>query len=142
MLPPIALCFLIGAPVLYGLNGVLLKRASVSVPPFAAMAVSMAVLFLLSASCSLILERDFQWSLRTNSAGFAALLLVGIVNTAAFWCLLNAYKYVAVWQYQMFALLTPVFSAFFAYFILAELFSWRLFVGLAFIGAGLLLALK
>lgn len=142
MLEPAALLFLIAAPLFYGLNGALLKRASASIPPFAAMTISMAILFLLSCVCTLSLEKNYTWDVRQHPGSFIAIILVGFVNTAAFFCLLSAYKYVTVWQYQMFALLTPIFSAIFSYWIIGEPITWKLFVGLSFVGVGLFIALR
>lgn len=142
MIEPIAYIFLIGAPMLYGLNGVLLKKGVASIPPFTAMAISMAVLLTLSGLFAVCFERPQNLMGAEHRSSLVALLLVGGVNTAAFWCFLNAYRYVSVWQYQMFALLVPVFSAFFAYWLIGEALSWRLFAGLAFMGIGLVVALK
>ncbi len=138
----IALFFLFVTPALYGLNGVLLKRGSMTIPPFAAISISMTVLLFLSVICSLTFEKGFSLNIQEHRGSLVALLFVGFVNTAAFWCLLRAYSYVPVWQYQMFALTTPVFSAIFAYLIIGEALSWRLLVGLVFIGIGLVFALK
>lgn len=102
----------------------------------------MGILFVLSCICTYVLEKNYSWDLRQNAGSFTAILLVGVVNTVAFWCLLNAYSYVSVWQYQMFALLTPVFSAIFAFWIIGEPISYKLFLGLGFIGAGLFIALR
>jgi len=141
MIPPIAFFFLIAAPLLYGLNGVLLKRGSQGIPPFSAMTVSMAVLFTLSAVCSRVFEPDFSWSIKENPKAFLYLLLVGVVNTAAFWCFLNAYRFVSVWQYQVFTHLTPMFAGIFAFFLLGEPLTVKLFVGTAIIFVGLYVAL-
>lgn len=141
MIQPIAYIFLIAAPVLYGLNGVLLKRGSQGVPPFTAMTISMAVLLTLSGICSRVFEPDFSWSFKDNPKALLSLLLVGFVNTAAFWCFLNAYKYVSVWQYQVFSHLTPMFAGVFAFLLLGEPLTWKLFAGTALIFVGLYVAL-
>jgi drug/metabolite transporter (DMT)-like permease len=120
----------------------LLKRASQSIPPFAAMSISMAILLALSCAGTFFLEKTFAWDMRQSPASFTAIVLVGFVNAAAFWCLLSAFSHVAVWQYQMFALLTPIFAAFFSYWIVGEPITWRLFAGLGFVGIGLFIALR
>ena len=141
MIEPKAYLFLIGAPVLYALNAVLLKRGVSNIPPFTAMSISMTVLLMLSVVCATCFERPPNLTSPDNRGALMVLLLVGIVNTAAFWFFLNAYKYVTVWQYQLFGLLVPIFSAIFAYFIIGEPLSWRLFAGLGFMGLGLFVAL-
>ncbi|MCB0324674.1 MAG: DMT family transporter [Bdellovibrionales bacterium] len=139
---PAAITFCLVTPFLYALNGVLLKKGSSSIPPFASMTVSMFVLLGLSAILTSFAERDFSWNYSENRDGFHTLIAVGFVNTAAFWCLLRTYSYVPVWVYQMFVLLTPIFSAVLAYFILGELFTVRMFVGLAVVGVGLYIAVS
>ena len=142
MLPPLALFFLLTAPALYGLIGALLKRGSQGIPPFATMTVSMGALFGLSLLCSLILERNFSWDLRAHAGSFLVLLLVGAINTVGFYFMLRAYDYVPVWQYQLFSLLAPVFAMLFAYHLLGEPLSPRLFGGLALMGLGLYVAVR
>lgn len=142
MPPPIAFSFLVAAPVLYGLNGVLLKRGARQIPPFAAMSISMIVLLVLSILCAVQFERSHWETIRSDRGGVVMLVLAGAVNIAAFGCLLRAYSYVPVWQYQMFYLLTPIFSAIFAYLIIGEPLSARMFLGLMFVGAGLFIALR
>ena len=137
-----AIFFCIMAPFLYALNGVLLKKGSSTIPPFASIAVSMLILFLVSSVLSWTTERGFSWSYSEHRAGFNALFAVGFVNTAAFWCLLKAYEEVPVWVYQMFTLLTPLFSAILAYYILGEIFGPKMFLGLAIVGLGLFIAVS
>jgi drug/metabolite transporter (DMT)-like permease len=139
---PAAIMFCIITPFFYAFNGVLLKKGSSSIPPFASMTISMFVLLSLSALLTWTTEREFTWSYSENRDGFYTLIAVGFVNTAAFWCLLKTYSHVPVWVYQMFALLTPVFSAILAYFILGELFTARMFLGLAVVGLGLYIAVS
>lgn len=142
MLPPIALFYLVVAPALYGLVGALLKRGAQGIPPFAAMTVSMGVLFGLSFLCNLVLERNFSWDLRVHTGSIVALVLVGTVNTVALFCALRAYDYVPVWQYQLFSLLCPIFASLFAYLLLGEVLSPKLFGGLVLMAIGLYVAVR
>ena len=142
MLPPIALFFLLTAPALYGLIGALLKRGAQGIPPFAAMTVSMGALFGLSLLCNLVLERQFSWELRAHAGSLIALVLVGAINTVALFFVLRAYEYVPVWQYQLFSLLCPIFASVFAYFLLDEPLSPKLFGGLALMAIGLYVAVR
>ena len=138
----IGFAFLIATPALYALNATLLKRGSQSIPPFAAMTVSMFVLFCVSLIMTFSTERSFTWSISENKDQFAVLVLVGFVNTLAFWSMLNAFRYSAMWQQQLFTLLAPVFAAAFAFFILGEDISPKLFASLLFMGMGLYLAVR
>ena len=140
MLEPAALAFLIAAPLLYGLNIALIKRASQDIPPFAAISIAMAVVVVLSLICVMCWEKDSSWDIRQSPGGFAAIVLVGFVETAAFWCVFSAFNYVSVWQYQMFGLLTPLAAALFSYWINSEPITWRLFAGLGIVGLGLFIA--
>ncbi|MCB0337188.1 MAG: DMT family transporter [Bdellovibrionales bacterium] len=137
-----AIFFCLVTPFFYALNGVLLKKGSSSIPPFASITVSMTVLWALSALMTFLTEKSFSWSYSENKVGFQTLLAVGFVNTAAFWCLLKTYSYVPVWVYQMFALLTPLFSAVLGFFLLGEIFGPKMFVGLGIVGIGLFIAIS
>lgn len=137
-----AIIFCIATPFFYALNGVLLKKGSSSIPPFASMSISMLVLLLLSAIMTWTTERNFSWNYSENRTGFHTLFAVGFVNTVAFWCLLKTYTYVPVWVYQMFTLLTPIFSAILAYYILGEVFGAKMFIGLTIVGLGLFIAIS
>lgn len=138
----IGLAFLIATPALYALNATLLKRGTQTIPPFAAMTVSMAILFALSLVLSLTTEKSFSWSISENRDQFAVLVAVGFVNTLAFWALLNAFRYSTMWQQQLFTLLAPIFAAVFALFILGEEISPKLFVSVGFMGIGLYIAVR
>lgn len=60
----------------------------------------------------------------------------------ALWLIILGFKYLPIWQQSMFSLLTPVFAGIFAYFLLGEPISIKLFIGLAVMGIGLFIAVK
>ncbi len=142
MHPPIALFYLIAAPALYGLISAMLKRGAEGIPPFTAMSISMGALFGCSLLCAVIFEREAAWSTRESTFAVTMLLLVGVVNTLALFFAIGAYRYVALWEYQLFALLTPLFAAAFAYLLLGEPISPKLLISLALMASGLYIAVR
>jgi drug/metabolite transporter (DMT)-like permease len=137
----VGLFLVLSSTIIYASLTPLLKKANQVLPPFAVMAISMAVLFLLSLIFSLFFENFAQLKLSQYKGVVKILILVGILNTIAFYLAVKAFKYLPIWQQQMFTVLTPVLSGIFAYFILGEAFSSKLFLGLAIMTIGLFLAL-
>lgn len=129
--------------VIYGLLPVLFKKANQSLPPFAVMAISMFALFLVSFILSVLFEKSFSWKyLSDNKNIFLFLIMAGLINAVGFWLAIQAFKYMPLWQQALFGLLAPVFTGIFAYFILGEALSLKLFVGLAIMGIGLFVAVR
>lgn len=127
---------------LYALLYPLLKKANQELPPLTIMALSMLVLFLLSALGSIFLEHSLQIKQNIIKSHVTTLIIVGVVNFFAFWLAIYGFKYFPVWQQNMFYLLSPIFAGIFAYFLLGEKISANLFIGLAIMGVGLFIALR
>jgi len=120
----------------------LLKKTSDKLPPFTIIAVSMFVLFICSFVLSVIFENSLSLKIGNYRQQILILILVGVINTIGFWLAVLGYKYMPVWQQTLFSLFTPLFAGIFAYFILGEQISPKLFLGLSVMGIGLLLAMK
>ncbi|MEM7618813.1 MAG: EamA family transporter, partial [Pseudomonadota bacterium] len=73
---------------------------------------------------------------------FSFLSLFALVNFIAFAVMLFAISKIPIVEYQLIALLTPIFGGVLAYFILSEGLSIKYLIGLVFIGVGLYIALK
>ena len=116
----------------------LLKKTSQDVPHFLAMAISMFVLFLVS----LIFHFGFEPRTIPAKQDLLLLGLVGIVNALAFYLALVALQGLPIWHYKMIGLISPVFTAFCAYYILGEHFSYKMFVGLTIAAFGIYIAIK
>lgn len=130
---------------LYASLGPQLKRVSqAGIPPFAMIAVSMFALFTTALILSIIFERGGTnlKSVMTSKNLFFALITVGLINTAGFYLAIQGYKYMPIWQQNMFELLKPILAGVFAYFILGEVITMRLFLGLLIMGIGLYIAIK
>jgi len=128
--------------ILYAFLYPLLKKANQQLPPFTTMAISMFILFLLAAFSSIFLENGLQIKTNIIKNNLQILLTVGAINFIAFWLAILGFKYMAVWQQDMFALITPVVAGIFAYFLLGEKMNPNLFTGLIIMGAGLYIALR
>ena len=126
----------------YGAMFPLLKKANEKIPPFTLMALSMFFLFLFSLIGSLIFEKNALGKYSTIKAFLPLLIFTGLVNLAAFWTEILAYKYMPLWQQTMFVLLTPVFAGILAFFILGEHISAKLFLGLIIMAVGLFIAIR
>lgn len=132
----------VAATIFYASLPVLVKKANVQLPPFTIMAISMFVLFVISFLASVIFEHSLQIKQQTIKANLPYLVSMGILNFFGFWLFILGFKYFHVSQQQMFSLLSPIFGGIFAYFLLGEAMSVRLFVGLAIMGVGLFVTLK
>lgn len=130
---------------LYASLGPQLKRVNqTGIPPFAMMAVSMFILFAASLILSIIFERSGTSlkSVISSKNLLFALITVGLINTLGFWLAIQGYKYMPIWQQNMFELLKPILAGIFAYFILGEIITMKLFIGLVIMGLGLFIAVR
>lgn len=134
------LLLVLSSTILYASLTPLLKKANQTLPPFTVMTISMFVLLLCSLIFSIAFENFTHLKFLSYKNIIKILFLVGILNTLGFWLAIKAFKYLPIWQQTMFAVLTPIFSATFAYFILGELFSYKLFLGLIIMAIGLFIA--
>lgn len=122
----------------------LLKKVSQNgIPPFTMMTVSMFTLFLSSFIASFLFEKGLRLKpVLADKNLFFILVAVGLINTVGFWLAIQGYKYMPLWQQTMFTLLTPVLAGIFAYFVLGEAISLKLFLGLVIMGLGLFIAVR
>ena len=117
----------------YALLPVLAKKLQADIPSFAFIAITMAFLTLFSTIASFIHEKEFSLS-GISMPTFSFLNLCALVNFLAFAVMLFAISKIPIVEYQLIALLTPIFGGILAYFILSEGLSIKYFVGLIFIG--------
>lgn len=126
----------------YALLTPLLKKASEKIPPFTLIAISMFVLFLCSFLVSIFLENSLKLKIAPIKTYIWTLVVVGVINALAFWLQVLGYKYMPIWQQALFGLLSPLLSGVFAYYILGEQMSAKLFLGLIVMGIGLFVAVR
>lgn len=137
----LGILIILSSTIIYASLTPLLKKANQSLPPFTVMTISMFALFLCSLVLSIVFENFTNLRFLSDKNTIKVLLLVGILNTIGFYLVVKCFKYLPIWQQTMFSVLTPLFSAIFAYFILAEKFpSDKLFLGLAIMTIGLFIA--
>jgi len=124
----------------YALLGPIVRKfALTSFPPFAFIATANIILFLISLSCWALFERHFtpaqiqpmQWVWLT---GFAALNFVG------YYLYVRAMGGMPVSHYQLMALATPIFGGLFAWYLLKEPLSLKIFAGFAIMCLGYYIA--
>ncbi|MAZ76919.1 MAG: hypothetical protein CMH31_06435 [Micavibrio sp.] len=125
----------------YASLGVLAKRSSLDVPPFAFIGVTMVFLAGFAITASLLTEKTFSISSLTGQSwiwmiGFA------VINFIAFSLYLNAIGKMPVVEYQIIAVITPIIGGILGYLILSEALSPRYFIGIAITALGLYIALK
>lgn len=125
----------------YAILAVIAKKLMADMPPFAFIAVSMAFLSIMAAGVSYFSEKSFSY-LHITADNLLWLSLFAIFNLIGFGLLLTAISKIPVVEYQIIAILTPVFTGVIAYYALSEALSPKYFVGLIFIGIGLYIALK
>lgn len=88
----------------------------------------------------------FTSSFKNLSLSGNALLLLalaGIINAVGYYASIRAYSFLPIWQINLFfAALSPIVGSIAAYLLLHEPISAKMFVGLAFILAGLTIAFR
>lgn len=138
---PLGIVIVLSSALCYAILSVLLKKANQNLQPFTVMAISMLVLFSLSFIASVFFENSLSIDVKSNIPAIWILVLVGIINFIGFWLAIKGYQYMPLWTQQMFSILNPVLTGIFAYFILKETLSWKLFLGLVFMAIGLVIAI-
>lgn len=127
--------------MLYALLSPLLKKANLSLQPFTIMAFSMFSLFIFSLIMSISFEQSLLINFQKEKNTILLLFLVGLINGVAFWLGIKGYKYMSLSQQSLFALLSPIFVAIFAYLILGEKLNPKIFISLIFMAIGLIYSL-
>ncbi|MCL4339028.1 DMT family transporter [Patescibacteria group bacterium] len=122
----------------YGVVNPLLKKAGLN--SFATMIVQIAVLWL-SVLPFFIVSRSYQ-NVFDNKNAILILALAGIINAFGYFLLMQSFNYLPIWQINTFWVLIPLFGAVASFFILGEVLSVNLLIGLVFIGAGFLIAFR
>ena len=128
--------------ILYSLTYPLQKKVGDDIPVFMLMTIVTVTVAVIAFFFSVIFEKGLHFNFVQHKSSILILILVGIVNVFAFWCLLLGYKYLPLWQEIMITMISPIFTAIFAYYILGESFSYKMFVGLFIMTIGLFVAIK
>ncbi|MDP9127713.1 MAG: DMT family transporter [Pseudomonadota bacterium] len=129
------------AVILYAMLPALAKKFQLQTPPLAFIAITMAVLCVFATVGSLVVEKEFSL-LKMPGKTWMQLIAFAFVNFLAFVFYMLALAKVPVAHYQLIGLVTPVVGAAFAYGLLGEPFKMQHIYGLAFMGAGLFIALS
>lgn len=138
----IGIIFILLATVLNALLIPLLKLVNQKVPTFTTMTIYAFYLFILSLLSSLLFEKGGTNFFNLDKKFFAFMFVIGVIYYLAIVFIFLSFKHLAVWQQTMFGLLIPILSGVFAYYILKEPLSYKLFVGLAIASFGLYIALR
>lgn len=118
------------AVTLYAVQPIIAKKAQLTIPTFAFMAITMAILALLSLGASLVLERGFQVAQLTSSQ-ITLLILFGIVNFFSFTLFLKALSGIPAAHYQIIGgVSAPILTALFAYVFIGEQIAARFFLAI------------
>jgi drug/metabolite transporter (DMT)-like permease len=117
----------------------LLKKAGLN--PFATILLQISFLWL-----SILPVFYFTHSFKNiflNGNALFLLALAGIINAIGFYASVRAYSYLPIWQISLlFAAISPIIGSIVAYVLLNEPITAKLFIGLAFVLAGLTIALR
>lgn len=116
----------------------LLKKAGLN--PLATIIIQIAALWL-TILPFFIANKEYEHMLNNKQAIFL-LIFVGIINAIGFYASMRAYAYLSIWQLNMFFTLSPLIGGVFAYFILGEAMTLRLFIGLSLALAGIYIAFR
>lgn len=131
----------VAAVILYSVQPVLAKKIQFVVPPFAFMAMTMAVLAVLAFIASLIFERQFRLG-QVQPTYVALVVLFGVVNFFSFWLFLKALSGIPAAHYQIIGgVLAPILGALFAAAIIGEAISVRFLIAIPFAFVTLYIAL-
>lgn len=133
--------FAAAAVFLYAIQPILAKKAQGSIPPFAFIAITMAVLALLALGASMLFERQFDVR-QMQMSSIRLVLLFGFVNFLSFSLFLKAISGIPAAHYQIIGgVLAPILSAAFAYIFLGETVATGFFVAVPLAFLTLYLAL-
>jgi drug/metabolite transporter (DMT)-like permease len=130
----------ISSVIIYAFLPALMKKIAVEVAPWTSMAISMTFLTVASYIMGFWKEnlKSFDWS--ANRFNILYLGIFGLINAVGFFLVIKAYDYMPLWQQVMFDLLKPIFAGVFAFLLLGEPLSWKLFVGLIFVSIGIFIS--
>lgn len=126
----------------YSLIYPLLKKGGEKISTFSLLAISTGIVCIMSVAMSLLTEKNALIRSFSEKNYIWFVVIAGIINFFAFWLGVVAFKYMSVWQQQLFGLLLPVVGAVAAYFLLKEAISPKLFIGLIIMSFGLYIALR
>lgn len=116
----------------------MLKKAGLT--PLTTIIIQVAALWL-AILPFFIAHKGYEYLL-TNKQAFLLLVFVGIINAVGYYASIRAYAYLPIWQLNMFFALSPLIGGVFAYFILGEAISGKLFLGLSLALAGIYIAFR
>lgn len=136
---PYLLAFL--AMCCYASLAPLSKKLTLDIPPFAFIATTMIFLCAYGVIASFFVDKGFSYS-KIEPATWGKLAIFSLVNFVGFFVYLYAIRHIAVAQYQIIYLASPVVGGLIAYLILSEGFKMQYLYSLPFIGIGLYIALK
>lgn len=125
---------------LYAILPIIAKKLEVSMPPFAFIAITMAVLSSLALCVSLAIERPYNFA-HLSATHFLLLFLFGAVNLVSFTLFLKAITGIPVAHYQLIGGLGPIVAAGLAFVFLGQQVGMRFFLAIPFILVGLYIAL-
>ena len=125
----------------YATLTVIAKKIQADIPSFFFIAITMAVLSVLSLMIALLYEKDFNVG-QLSGENWLWLLGFSLLNLVSFVLLLFAIKYIPVAEYQLILLMSPIVGGGISYLILQEAFKMQYLYGLVFIAVGLFIALR
>lgn len=139
---PLGIVIILLSTICYAVISPLLKKSNEQVQPFTLMAISMFVLFALSLVAAIFFENGLHIKTAVMKGNLPMLVIAGAINFVGFWLAIRGYQYMPLWQQTMFTLLTPVVTGIASYFLLGEVLTSHLFIGLVIIGIGLFIAVR
>ncbi len=125
----------------YAALSTLAKIGSLSVPPFAFITISNAFLFCFGLAGWKLFEKDFSLGALDKKV-WIPLVIFAVVNFIGYVLYLYAINRMPLAHYSIIGLLTPIFVGLMAMIFLSEPFHMRYLVGLAFVSAGIFIAIQ
>lgn len=126
----------LGTSICIGLLNPLVKKAGLS--PSVSAVIQVGVLWMVYLPM-LFLSKGHIGMFEQRSA-VLLLVLAGIINAVGYFFIVTSFKYLPVWQLNLFGVLAFFFSSLFGIFILQEPLPAKFFIGFALAAAGVLIA--
>lgn len=126
----------LGTSICIGLLNPIVKKAGLN--PSVSAIVQIGVLFVLYIPMLFLTKSHIGFF--DHRSAFSLLVLAGVINAIGYYLIVTSFKYLPVWQINLFGVLAFFFGSVCGYFILHEPLPAKFFLGFAVAAIGVVIA--